>query len=193
MYVSVTSLLGLVASIIALVAYAVYIVSVFRGNTRPHAFTWGIWGCITTIAFFAQVSQGAGPGSWVMGCTAGACFLIAAFALRTGSHIFARTDWLALIGCIIAICLWILTHNPLWSVILITFIDAIAFIPTFRKAYHSPHQELALAFFLNGLKFVFGIFALSTFNVTTWLYPASLIVTNWLFVAMVLWRRKQQD
>lgn len=87
--------------------------------------------------------------------------------------------------------LWAITDSPLTAVILITIIDALGFAPTFRKAYHKPQEETMITFVLSAVKFVIAIAALSNYSTVTVLYPASLVLMNGLFVAMLIVRRKQ--
>lgn len=75
--------------------------------------------------------------------------------------------------------------------ILITVIDTLGFAPTFRKAYHKPQEETLITFALSAVKFVISIVALSNYSTVTVLYPASLVLMNGLFVAMLIIRRKQ--
>lgn len=37
-------LLGLLSAFLAVVSYVPYLRSIFVANTRPHAFTWLVWG-----------------------------------------------------------------------------------------------------------------------------------------------------
>ena len=39
------------------VAFVPYIRSILQGVTKPHVFSWVIWGTTTVIVFFAQVVQ----------------------------------------------------------------------------------------------------------------------------------------
>lgn len=184
-------LLGLIATLIAFAGYAPYVWGMYKGRVKPHAFSWTIWGLLTFIGFFAQVTGNAGPGAWVTlvsaVITSGIAFI--AFFKFDRSYI-TRSDWITFIAALAAIPLWLITENPLYSVIWITIIDAIGFYPTFRKGWHKPYEELLLQFFLAGLKFAISLFALTSFTTITVLYPASLVIMNWLFIAMVLVRRK---
>ena len=182
--------LGLIATIIALAGYIPYFKNILTGKTKPHAFSWLIWSILTGIAFAAQVVENAGPGAWVTGFTALGCFTIFILSLFKGKRSFVLFDWFALVASLVALLLWWLTKDPTMSVILITLTDAIAFLPTFRKAFYKPYEETATTFALSGLKFFIALFALETIIISTWLYPASLVVMNWLFVALVLLRRK---
>jgi hypothetical protein len=183
--------LGLIAILIGLVSYVPYFINIFRGKTKPHAFSWLIWAVLTGIAFAAQVTEKGGAGSWVTGVTALACFFIFVLALFKGFRHFPVFDWLTLAIACVSIIIWKLTNDPTISVILITVIDAIGFLPTFRKGFMRPFEETATTFTLSAIKFVPALFALESFTIATWLYPASLVLMNGLFVCMLLIRRKQ--
>ncbi len=184
-------ILGLLATVIALVSYVPYFRDIFARKTRPHAFTWLIWGVLTGIAFVGQIAGHAGPGAWVTGFTAIICTVIAAIAAVDGERTIARLDWIALAGAGIALVIWFLTRGPLLSVILITLIDNIGFVPTLRKSYYRPSEETMSTFAMSGLKWVLGILALDHLSVTTALFPVSIVVASWLFVVMLLVRRRQ--
>ncbi len=184
-------LLGALAAIVALSAYAPYFWNTLTGKTKPHAFSWLAWGVLGSVAFAAQVAGKGGAGSWVTGFTAISCFVIFMLALVKGERRFAFFDWFCLMAAFVAIMLWYFTKTPLFSVILVTVADVIAFLPTFRKGYYRPHEETAATFALSGTKFFLSLLALETYTVTTWLYPASLVMTNSLFVTLLYMRRKQ--
>ena len=182
---------GVIASLIALASYVPYFTDTFRGKTKPHAFSWLIWALLTGIAYFGQVSDGAAAGSWVTGITAVVCLSIFLLALKYGEKNITRSDWVCLISSLAAIPLWLITSTPLWSVILITLIDVVAFIPTFRKAYHKPHEETLITFLVAGVKFIPGILALGNYSLITVLYPAYLVIMNGIFVLMLVVRRRR--
>lgn len=183
--------LGIIATVMALVSYIPYIRNMITGKTKPHAFSWLVWGILTAIAFVGQVSEGAGPGAWVTGFTACVSFFIFITALRTREKDISNSDWLSLVGAGFALLLWWATSGPLLAVILITLIDALGFFPTFRKSYNKPYEETAITFAISALKFVVAIIALENLTPVTWLYPASLVFMNGIFVVMLLIRRKQ--
>ncbi len=185
-------ILGLIAVVIALAGYIPYFKDIFRGKTKPHAFTWLVWASLTGIAFFGQLFDGGGAGAWVTGFTALVSFVIFFLAIGRGEKNITPSDKWSLSGAVVALILWFLTDSPLGSVILITLIDALGFYPTFRKSYHKPHEETMLTFFLSGLKFIIAIIALQNYSVVTYLYPASLVLMNFIFVGLLIVRRKQQ-
>jgi len=183
--------LGVIAVLIALAGYVPYFRDIFRGKTKPHAFSWLIWASLTGIAFFGQIFDKGGAGAWVTGFTALVSFVIFILAIGRGEKNITSSDKWSLGGAVIALVLWFLTHNPLGSVILITLIDALGFYPTFRKSYYKPDEETMLTFFLSGLKFVIAIIALENYSVVTYLYPASLVLMNFIFVGLLVVRRRE--
>jgi len=78
-------LFGILSIIPAVFAYCWYFRDVFRGKTRPHAFSWLVWGLLAGNGFFAQVSAHAGIGSWATGLTSIASLAIALYAFRIGA------------------------------------------------------------------------------------------------------------
>lgn len=179
-----------VSILMALISYIPYLHGMIKGRTRPHAFSWFIWAILTFIAFFAQLTQGGGVGSWLMGFTALMTLLISLAAFFIGKRDIKRSDWWCFGFSLAAIPLWMVTKDPSFSVILITTIDAIAFYPTFRKAYTKPYEEVMFTYVVSTLKFLIGIFALEAYNMNTVLYPLSLVVMNAAFVILLIMRRR---
>ena len=183
-------ILGILALIIGLVSYIPYLYHVLKNKTKPHIFSWFIWGLLMGIAFIVQLTEEAGPGSWIIGLGSASCLFIATISyIKWKKDYITKSDWICFIAAILGIIFWVITKNPLIAVIIITGVDAIAFIPTFRKAYHSPHEETVVTYAISGFDMFLSILALENLNLTTALYPASLVVTNTLFSLMTVIRR----
>jgi hypothetical protein len=184
------SWLGLSAVVICLIGYLPYLWGMYCGWVKPHAFSWLIWGLLTGIAYAAQVADQAGPGSWVTGVTAAVCLAVAVWAwLRWRLTHVARIDWYFFAAALAAIPLWLGARTPFYSVIWITVIDALAYVPTFRKSWLRPYDEALFTYVTNTLKFLLALAALPEQTVVSSLYPWSLVVTNSLFIGMVMYRR----
>lgn len=179
-----------VSVLMTLTGYFFYFKDIFAHKTKPHAFSWLVWAFLTAVAFAGQLHAHGGPGSYVTGVTAAVSFIIFSLAIRQGEKNITLSDKLNLAAAVIAIVPWLLTKNPVTSVILISVIDFLGFIPTIRKSYHKPQEETLIHYVLAGLKFVLAIIALDHYTVTTWFYPASLVAANLFFVIMLVVRRK---
>ncbi len=179
-----------VGMIFMTVSYVVYIYSIYKGDTRPHPFSWFIWGLLTAIAFFAQVTDGAGVGAII---TAGSSIISFGIVIigytKRKNIVISRSDKWAFTLSLLAIPLWLITDTPLWSVLLITLIDMAGFYPTFRKSWHAPEQESSMSFALGGFKHIFTVLALENYSIITALFPFSLVIMNFSFLAMLYYRR----
>lgn len=184
-------ILGIITVVIAFISYIPYFRDIFKGKTKPHAFSWLVWSVLTGIGFVGQVADNGGAGTWVTGVSALICIIVFFLALFKGEKEITRTDWLSLFGAGIAILLWIVVDQPIISIILITLIDALGFAPTFRKSFHKPQEETVITYTFSAIKFFIALFALDTFSILTVLYPASLVVMNGLFVIMIIIRKRQ--
>lgn len=180
-----------ISILMTLAGYFYYFRDIFRGKTKPHAYSWLIWALLTAIAFVGQLSDNGGAGSYVTGVTAFVSFIIFFLALSRGEKNATRSDLVYLVASLLAIVPWLLTNDPVSSVILISIIDFLGFLPTIRKSWSKPYEETLIHYVFAGLKFVLAIIALENYSIITWFYPASLVAANLFFVVMLIIRRKQ--
>ena len=184
-------ILGAIAAIIGIVGYIPYYRDILRGTTKPHPFSWIGFALLLGITFFAQVTTGAGSGAWVNGVSMIGVLGIAILSLAKGHRDISRFDWVCFLGALVGIVLWRITGNALTAVVIVTIVDMVAFAPTYRKAYLKPQEETASLFALSALKYVVSLCALASINLTTALFPVSLVVSNGGFVLMLFIRRRQ--
>lgn len=184
------SFLNAVAVILTFAAFVPYIVSVRRGKTKPHVFSWLIWGLATVIVFFAQLADGAGVGAWSIGLSGVLTLYIAFMAYqRRSDTAITRSDWVFFLLALASLPLWYFTRNPFWAVVILTTVDTLGFVPTFRKAYYAPYEEQLLLYVVMTVRNLVSIPALENYSWTTVLFPAVLSLTCALFIWMVMVRR----
>ena len=106
-------ILGILAIAISLIAYIPYFRDIFKGKTKPHAYTWLIWFILTAIAFAGQLIEGAGAGAWATGAVSAASLAIFILALKKGEKNITVSDKFSLFGSFCALLLWFLTNDPL--------------------------------------------------------------------------------
>ncbi len=183
------SILGIIGIVISLGSYVPYLRSIIKNETKPHAFSWLVWTFLTGTAFAAALVEHGGIGAWVVGSSALLCLVVFVLALKKGTRHFDRFDWFTLLAAFLSIIVWKFTNDPTFSVVVVTIIDAIGFIPTYRKGYRKPNEENISLYSFSAIKYVFSLFALRSYSLATWLFPASLILTNGVFVVMLIVRR----
>ena len=178
------------AMVVTFISLVPYIRSTQRGQTKPHVFSWLIWGLSTLIVFFAQLSDGAGVGAWSIGFSGVVTLYIACLAYRKrADYSITKLDWSFLVMALLSLPLWIWTRNPFWAVVILSTIDTLGFGPTFRKAYHAPYGEELSLYVLTAVRNAIGIAALEHYSWTTVLFPAVVGLVSLIFYAMVLIRR----
>lgn len=178
---------------IALTLYAFfpYIRSIQQGQTRPHVFSWVIWGSTTFVVFLAQLADKGGVGAWPVGVSGIITCYVAFLAYRQKADTsITRVDWVFFIGALTSLPAWYFTSDPLWSVIILTAVDSAGFIPTFRKAYAQPFTENLTFYSLFVVRNSFVIIALENYSLTTVLFPAVIAILTALFIAMLVYRRQ---
>jgi hypothetical protein len=181
------SVLSIIA---AIMAAAPYIAGIIRKETKPHMFSWLIWGLSSIICGMVQLAEGAGPGSWPLIVNGVYCLGVSFASLWIGTRDIKKIDYVVLGITLSTLPLWAITKNPLWSVLIVVTIDGLGYIPTIRKSWSRPQEESALSWALSCVFFIVSLLALEKIKITTCLYPAIFTVINTGFVLFLLARRK---
>ncbi len=183
-------ILGALSALLTLLSRANYFHSIFKGKTKPHAFSWFIWGVISSVGAAAQIAKGAGPGAWARTLASATNFVVVIVALIAGTRDIKRSDWITLIIALSTIPLWIATKTPVWSVIIVCTIDTAGYFPSVRKSWERPHQETSRSYFISSGSAFLSVLAIEHYSLSTWLYPAVLTCSNACMALFLLWRRR---
>ncbi|HSR01223.1 MAG TPA: hypothetical protein VLM20_00330 [Methylophilaceae bacterium] len=87
--------------------------------------------------------------------------------------------------------LWYVLEDPLWTVLVLTVVDSVGFIPTVRKVYHAPYSEPLSFITLFFIRNILVILALEHYSVTTILFPAVIALDCLLLMALLTTRRRK--
>lgn len=181
---------SVIAIILTFVAFYPYIRSIMHGKTKPHVFSWAIWGSTTFVVFLAQLADEGGAGAWPIGISGIITLYVGYLAYTKKSDIsITRTDWVFFAAAITSLPLWYVTSDPLWAVVILTTIDALGFVPTFRKAYIRPYEEQLTFYVILTFRNVISMIALEHYSLTTILFPAAIAGVCFVFITMVMSRR----
>jgi hypothetical protein len=179
---------GAAAAALTLLAYLPYLWAILLGDIRPHVFTWIIWGTATMLGFAAALDSGGGWGAWVIGLSAVTSFVVATLAyVKRADVTISHTDVLFFAVALAAVPLWVLAHDPLWAVLLLTLIELLGFGPTFRKTWHAPRSESMTFLVLLILRNTLILSALERYTLTTVLFPAAAGAACLALVAIMIW------
>ncbi|MEM1153797.1 MAG: hypothetical protein AAGI44_06625 [Pseudomonadota bacterium] len=176
---------------LATARYITYFITIYQGKTKPHAFSWLLWGLLTGIGALAQFELEGGPSAWALAFVALTCLLISFLSLFIGERDYKKSDWLALFACLFAIPVWKLTDNPVAALAIIIMIDSFSYWPTVRKSYHKPETEPPISYGLAGMRYFLILFAVPEPSWELLVYPLFLMLTDWGFALYIVVRRIQ--
>lgn len=181
---------AIISSLITIIGYGIYILDIFKKKTEPHLYTWLIWTILPIIGVLSQFKDNSGYGSWglITGCFF--CTIIFLLSFKYGTKNITKFDVFCLITSLFAIFIYLNIQNPIWSIITVSIIDFIGFLPTFRKAYLEPLSETPLTFGAMGTSHLLSLFALQNYTFTTIFYLAVLFFANLALSFMIFYKRK---
>jgi hypothetical protein len=190
-----------VSTAITLTGYAFYISQMYPppGKTavRPEPLTWVLFGFLTATGWIIQVAQGADAGSWCLGVTWIACFLIAGWSYFKFEWTFdASHIWVAVAALFLFTLSVLFRANPALataSAVAATLADLVSYKPTFQKAWSRPYEDSITNFTFNSVKCIPALLALSSFTVATTVYLLMLTVVNGGFAIFLALRRAYLD
>ena len=184
------NVIAILAIVLTFVGYAPYFRDLFRGQTKPHIFTWLIWSIVTTIIFALQASAGAGLGAFVTLSVALISLTIFLIGLRNGDKNIKAIDTVFLVLALATIPLWLISDQPVLSMVLLSTIDMLGFAPTIRKSWNAPYSETLSLYVITFFRHSLSIFALESYNIVTVLFPATWVIANLAFAVMLIYRRR---
>jgi len=123
-------------------------------------------------------SIGAGLGVVSISIGAILCGFVFILSLKYGTHNIKTFDVVCLVGSLIAIIFYFFLHSPILSILIITLVDFVGFLPTMRKAYEEPQTETISSYALSSFSSILALFAFSVFTFSNSIYLISLIITN---------------
>jgi len=168
----------IIAFILTLYTYFIYIYKMVRKQVKPHIFTFIPAAIVAGIVTLAQVYNQAGWAISMSATTTLGCIIIVLLAPWYGETNITKFDTISLAFCCIAIICWLWTKNDLLAVILSCCINSLAFLPTWRKIYFQPHTESSFVYFLSALRALLSTFSVSNFTPINWLFPIYLVISN---------------
>jgi len=179
-----------IASTLVFVGYGPYIIDTLKGKTKPHAYSWLIGCIVTAISVAGQVYGRAGIATVVLVLVTLLSFTILLLSFRYGVWKGTKLDKICLAFCLLALPLWVISKNPLTTVVLVNLIDAVAFIPTLTKAYRYPYTETMFSYQMNVIRFALVIVAVRHYSLVNLMYPVTWFVCNLVFVVLISSRRR---
>lgn len=181
---------GFISVALAVFSLAPYLWSTIKGQNKPHIFAWIIWTLLAGIAFVVQYTEGAGSGAWSGFVSTIFCVAILAASIKYGEKYITRSDWIVFIVALVAIPIWLLTKNAALAAVWVTIISTAGFIPTMRKSWVKPYEEMVTTHFLSLVKHLCVLLAVENIHFATVFYSWGMVVMNGALVFLIVFRRQ---
>ncbi len=141
---NISNLLGALAGVAALLAYAAYLRQALRGESTPNPASWGIWflaGIINAFTYFSVVKGNIWQSLFVIAVTV-SVGVVLCYALLKGR--FSKITGVEKIIFALALCVglfWQLTTNDRIANLLLQGIYMISYIPTLVALINARARE----------------------------------------------------
>lgn len=183
--------LGIIGGILLTLSYIPYIVSTLKKQSQPHLYTWIIWTMTQAVATIAILEGDGGYFSAVgIGVAAVLSFIIMLLSIPYGTQNVTKFDTVALTVGIAAMLVWWKLDSPVIAIFMISLIDGIGFLPTFRKTWHEPWSESLTAWTLFVGGNILILFALEHYNLLTTVYIVTVTIAS---AALILLSKHRRD
>ncbi len=183
--------IGIIAGVLALVAFIPYIISVIKGKTNPNITTWWIWSFIGVLLCLSHYKTIHSLNSlWVPISYALGPIAVAILSIKYGNREFGWLERFCVLISALGFILWMYTTSPILALIYNLVIDFLGSLPTFRKAYNEPHTEDFKAWILFSVANMLNLFTVSHWNSAEFVYPIYLFTISGVVTSVLLLRRR---
>jgi hypothetical protein len=183
--------IGVVAGCISLLAFFPYVISIFKGLTKPNRVTWWIWSWVSILLFISYKESGANDSLWIPIVYAVTPFLTAMLSIKYGVGGWSKFDLICLIGSIVISLLWFFSGSAITALYLFLIIDFFGTLPTIRKTYHFPEQENRLGWAIMVVANFINFFAIERLTFSLLVYPLYMFLSGSIILGLTFKKKKQ--
>jgi len=135
-----------------------YVLSIFRGKTKPHRTTRVVLLIVSIVNFIGTLAAHARGGILLLAILFLArSLLLAILSLSKGVGGTTKLDiWCASIA-VLGIVAWQLSGSGIWALVFAIVADAVAYIPAILKTWRLPKSEAPLLYILEGVAAILAV------------------------------------
>lgn len=176
-----------ISAFASIVAAGLYIRAMVRENAKPNHVTWLMWSIAPFIATAAAIYTGVTWAAVPVFMTGFAPFLIflASFFSKKAYWRLGKFDYLCGGLSALSLVLWVVTMDPVLSIVLAIASDAIAAIPTLTKAWRDPQTESIWPFLTGIFNAAISLIVAVSWSFSEVSFPIYLLVINLILVFVV--------
>ena len=161
------------------------------GGTKPNLVTWFFWSLAPFIGVFFQLKAGAGLSIlpiFMAGFTSLVVIIVSVFK-KNGYWKINTFDVVCGIISLLALILYVFTHNLSISILFAIISDALAYIPTIRKSWSFPETETGLMYTTGIVSNLIGLLTIKMWTFPIYSFGVYIILFN-AIVVFSIYRKK---
>lgn len=168
-----------------------YIRTIIYNNTKPNLVSWFLWMLAPFVGFFLQLKAGAGLSSLGIFMAGFGPLLVMIVCLFRRSAIWKIKFFDVVCGffSLMALVLYMLTNNLWLSILFAILSDALAYVPTFIKAWKYPETESSSTYAGGVINNIFALLVIKNWTFSIYSFSTYVIVANLLMV-YAIYRKK---
>jgi hypothetical protein len=183
--------LVIIAAVASLLAAFVYIRSMFIGGTKPNRVTWLMRAIAPLIGTAAALSNGVGWAVLPVFMAGFSPLLIfaASFFAKKAYWKPSTFDYVCGVLSAFALIMWWLTNDPNIAIVFAIASDALASIPTLRKAWTNPETESVWPFIIGTFGAASSLAVATLWIFSEYAFPSYLIIIN-ILILLALYNKQ---
>lgn len=183
--------LVIIAAVASLLAAFVYIRSMFIGGPKPNRVTWLMWAIAPLIGTAAALSNGVGWAVLPVFMAGFSPLLIftASFFAKKAYWKPSTFDYVCGVLSAFALIMWWLTNDPNIAIVFAIASDALASIPTLRKAWTNPETESVWPFIIGTFGAASSLAVATLWIFSEYAFPSYLIIIN-ILILLALYNKQ---
>ena len=160
-----SSILALIASLLAVIVEGRYIYTILQRKTIPNFTGWFIIALSMSFVFFSSLSAGAWPTIWLIGTLTLMHTTEAILSIFYGSFRVTRFEKILIGIAFLSLFLWYYSKNPLYTIIINTLIDSCGMLAIAYKLFRFPETEDTIAWWVSVIIYWLDILAVTEWNI----------------------------
>jgi hypothetical protein len=168
----------IVGAVIGSAGAVAYIRDTVRGITKPNRVSWFLWALSPLLAFAVEINDGVGLRSlmtFVVGFSPLLIFL-ASFANPRSVWRISRLDVACGALSVAGLVAWLVTRHGLLALIAAVLSDALAGVPTWRKAWRYPETETTALYVASAVNALITLLTIDRVTTATLAFPLYIFV-----------------
>ncbi len=184
---------GIVAAIVATLAFIPYVLSILRGVTKPSQVSWFVWTFVGVTTAASYRASGASPTFWIAAAYVANSLIVALLSLKYCVKGSTRLDWVCFGGAIASLLAWLVLYSAPVALYLSVIADCLGVLPTLRKAWVDPNSEDRVAWLIGFAAAATSLLAVDDWAARISVYPLYCFGATGAVTGVLFFRKRSDD